>query len=149
MERFDQEREGFVAQRGLDTSRPLAKQPIDWKYVTFDEALELGRKTGKPVFIDVMAFWCVWCYRMDYYTYPDAEVAALLGGDFVPVKIIQEQDRAGDYDRLMKEKLEARGIPAMGVFRADGSVVHKIGGWKKPEEFIAELKAAKAAFAGN
>lgn len=138
--RFDQEREEFTKARGLDTARPLAKSPIPWHYVTFAEALELGRKAGKPVFVDVMAFWCVWCYRMDYYTYPDAEVATMLAEKFVPVKIVQEQDRAGDYDAVMKGKLEARGIPAMGIFDADGNVLHKIGGWKKPQDFLVDLQ---------
>ena len=142
--RFDAEREQFVAQRGLDTSRPLAEKPVDWKYVSFDEAIQLGKEAGKPVFIDVMAFWCVWCYRMDYYTYPDAEVARLLSEDFIPVKIVQEQDRAGDYQTVMSDKLQARGIPAMGVFNAEGEVVHTIGGWKKAEDFVKELNDAKA-----
>ncbi len=146
MERFDGEREDFIAQRGLDTARAKAEKSIPWQYVTFDEAIALGEKAGKPVFIDVMAFWCVWCYRMDYYTYPDAEVARMLSEDFIPVKVIQEQDLAGDYDRLMKEKLEARGIPAMGVFNGKGEAIHKIGGWKKPEDFITELKAGIEAF---
>ena len=106
----------------------------------------MGQKEQKPVFIDVMAFWCVWCYRMDWSTYPDAEVARMLNEEFIPVKIIQEQDLVGDYDLVMKEKLEARGIPAMGVFDAKGDAVHKIGGWKKPEDFLKELEAAKAAF---
>ena len=139
-ERFDKERDQFVEQRKMDTTRAKAKDPVHWNYVTFDEALALSKKTGKPAFVDVMAFWCVWCYRMDYYTYPDAQVAELLNSSFVPVKIIQEQDAAGDYDRVMKDKLAANGIPAMGIFDADGNALHKIGGWKKPEEFVAELQ---------
>ena len=140
--RFDAEREDFLKRQDIDTSRTKSEAPIDWHYVTYDEALAMGKKAGKPVFIDVMAFWCVWCYRMDYYTYPDAEVAQLLSEKFIPVKIIQEQDRAGDYDKVMKEKLEARGIPAMGIFDADGNVLHKIGGWKKPAAFVTELRDA-------
>jgi thioredoxin-related protein len=141
-ERFDKDKEAFQKARGIDTTRPLAKQPIQWNYVSFDEALALSKKAGKPAFIDVMAFWCVWCYRLDYSTYPDQEVADLLNGSFVPVKIIEEQDAAGDYEKIMKERLEAQGIPAMGVFDADGKLVHKIGGWKKPEDFVKELKTA-------
>jgi thiol-disulfide isomerase/thioredoxin len=141
-ERFDKDKEAFHKARGIDTTRPLAKQPIQWNYVSFDEALALSKKAGKPAFIDVMAFWCVWCYRLDHSTYPDQEVADLLNGSFVPVKIIQEQDLAGDYDKMMKERLEAQGIPAMGVFDADGRLLHKIGGWKKPEDFVKELKTA-------
>lgn len=147
-ERFDEERDDFVSAREMDTTRPITDKPIDWHYVTFDEALSLAKQEDKPLFVDVMAFWCVWCYRMDYYTYPDAEVAKVLEEDFIPVKIIQEQDYAGDYDMLMKDKLEARGIPAMGVFNADGDVVHKISGWKKPEDFLKELQDAKEKLGG-
>jgi thiol-disulfide isomerase/thioredoxin len=148
-ERFDKEREGFVSQRKLDTARPRADQPIAWNYVSFDEAIELGKKANKPVFIDVMAFWCVWCYRMDYYTYIDQEVAKVLNTSYVPCKIIQEQDLAGDYDKMMKERLEAKGIPAMGIFGVDGKVLHKIGGWKKPEDFLTDLQTGLSAFQGK
>lgn len=138
-DRFDLEREDFVKQRGLDTKRPKATKEIEWQYVSFDDAIALGKKSGKPVFVDVMAFWCVWCYRMDYYTYPDQEVAELLNTKFVPVKLIQEQDAANDYKRLM-ELLEAKGIPAMGIFDGEGKKVHTISGWKKPEDFVKELE---------
>ena len=96
-----------------------------------------------------MAFWCVWCYRMDWCTYPDAEVTRVLNEDFIAVKIIQEQDLVGDYDLVMKEKLQARGIPAMGIFDGEGNVVQTIGGWKKPEDFLKELAEGKAKFAGQ
>lgn len=138
-ERFDKDRAEFYKARGLDESRPLATTPIQWHYVSFDEGLALAKQSGKPLFVDVMAFWCVWCYRMDYTTYPDKEVADLLNNSFIPVKIIQEQDLANDYKGMM-EKLEARGIPAMGIFDAAGKKLHSIGGWKKPDEFVAELK---------
>jgi len=147
MERFEPTREEFFKSRGLDAARPLAKEPIQWRYVTFAEAIAMGEKEKKPVFIDVMAFWCVWCYRMDWCTYTDAEVTRVLNEEFVPVKIIQEQDLVGDYDLVMKEKLEAKGIPAMGVFNATGKAIHTIGGWKKPEDFLKDLEAGKAAFA--
>ena len=137
--RFDRERAQFVVDQGLDTQRAVAETPIQWRWVTFDQALELAARENKPLFADVMAFWCVWCYRMDYYTYPDAEVARLLNERFIPIKIIQEQDPAGDYQRV-RDLLEARGIPAMGIFGADGKVLHKISGWKKPEAFLTELE---------
>lgn len=146
VERFAPTRDEFNKQKEIDTSRPLAKTPIQWNYVSFAEAKKLAAAAKKPLFIDVMAFWCVWCYRMDYHTYPDQEVAQVLNDKFVPVKIIQEQAAEGDYDLLMKEKLKARGIPAMGVFDAEGNVLHTIGGWMKPEKFLEELnKGLEAA----
>jgi thioredoxin-related protein len=138
-DRFDKEREDFVKAREMDVKRPKTTKPIEWRYVTFEQALAMAKAEKKPLFVDVMAFWCVWCYRMDYYTYCDQEVAALMTEKYIPVKILQEQDPAKDYDMLMK-KMEARGIPAMGVFDAEGNVVHKIGGWMKPEKFLDELR---------
>lgn len=138
-ERFDKEREDFVKMRGLDTSRPRAESPIEWRYITFAEAKELAAQEGKVLFVDIMAFWCVWCYRMDYYTYVDAEVAKLLNEEFIAVKIIQEQDRAGDYDAVRAE-LKAGGIPAMGIWGPDGDLRRTISGWKKPEDFLTELR---------
>lgn len=139
-ERFAPTADEFNKSKNIDTSRPKAQKPIDWHYVSFAEAKQLAAKANKPLFVDVMAFWCVWCYRMDFFTYCDQEVAQLLNDKFVPVKIIQEQAAEGDYDMLMKDKLKARGIPAMGIFDAEGNVLHTIGGWKKPEDFIADLQ---------
>jgi hypothetical protein len=146
--RFDAEREKFIEARGVDTSRPKAETPIAWRYVTLDEAKAMAAKEGKPLFVDVMAFWCVWCYRMDYYTYPDAEVAKLLSEKFVPVKIIQEQDTAGDYPKIMAE-LGARGIPAMGVWAPDGKLLSYISGWNKPADFVSKLNEALSKLGGE
>lgn len=138
-DRFDKERESFVKSRQVDSNRPKTDKPILWRYVTFDQAKALAKESGKPLFVDVMAFWCVWCYRMDYYTYIDQEVAQVLGEKFIPVKIVQEQDPANDYQRIMNE-LNAKGIPAMGIWNAQGEKVHQIAGWKKPEDFLTDLK---------
>lgn len=147
-ERFDAEREQFVKDMQVDTARPRAAKPIPWRYLSFDEAVAIARAEDKPLFVDVMAFWCVWCYRLDYYTYVDAEVAKLLSEEFVPVKIVQEQDLAGDYGRV-RDMLQARGIPAMGIFAPTGELLHKIGGWKKAEDFLTDLQQGLALFRGE
>ena len=138
--RFDKERASFIKAHQVNPDRPRTDAPIQWNYVTFDEGLALARRSGKPLFVDVMAFWCVWCYRMDYYTYPDKEVADLLNHAFIPVKIIQEQDLAGDYSRIMGKKLKTKGIPAMGIFNGDGKLLTRISGWEKPEDLLQDLK---------
>src|SRR5262249_19255813 len=62
---------------------------------------------------------------------------------FVPCKMIQEQAAAGEYDKMMKEKLKARGIPAMGVFGGEGRLLHQIGGWESPEDTVGKPDPAK------
>lgn len=143
--RFDADRDSFAKGKQLDLARPKATTPIKWNYVSFDEAVAMAKQANKPLFVDVMAFWCVWCYRMDDTTYPDKQVADLLNNSFVSVKIIQEQATGDDYKRVMEGMLEAKGIPAMGIFTSEGKVVHKIGGWKKPEDFVKELETGLQA----
>lgn len=140
-EQFDQEREGFIRQFGVDPDRARTKTPIVWRYVTFDQAQAMAKEEGKPLFVDLMAFWCLWSWRMGYYTYPDAEVAELLGTKFIPVRILEEQDFAGDHGRL-RTLLGAAGLPAMGVWGPDGKLRGFISGWKKAEEFLALLEKA-------
>ncbi|HZN38423.1 MAG TPA: DUF255 domain-containing protein [Planctomycetota bacterium] len=147
--RFDADRDSFAKRQQLDLARPKATTPIKWNYVSFDEAVAMAKKANKPLFIDVMAFWCVWCYRMDDTTYPDKQVADLLNNSFVPVKIIQEQATGDDYKNvhaLLKAKNEKMGgIPAMGVFDTQGNCVHTISGWNKAEEFVKQLETGLEA----
>lgn len=66
-------------------------------------------------------------------------MAKLLNEEFIAVKIIQEQDHGEDH-KTVREELGARGIPAMGIWGPDGKLRKMIGGWKKPEDFLKELR---------
>ncbi|MFX8059749.1 thioredoxin family protein, partial [Acinetobacter baumannii] len=46
-----------------------ARADIQWLH-SWDQAQQLARKTGKPIFVDMVTDWCVWCKRMDTYVYP-------------------------------------------------------------------------------
>lgn len=61
-DQFDLDREAFVVERGVDTSRPRDKDSIEWSYVTFDQGLAMAGERGKLLFADVRHFSGVWCY---------------------------------------------------------------------------------------
>jgi hypothetical protein len=177
--RFDKERKDFVKERKIDVTRPRSTEPIRWRWVTFAQAKKLAAENNKHVFTEVMAYGSDWSYRMDYYTYVDAEVASLLNDSFIPVKIIdrslptgrplREQDLAEEYGALRKAlgsaivetggggsagpslayslapRRAAYGLPAMGIWSPNGDLVHIVAGWRKPSDFVKELKAGLKA----
>jgi uncharacterized protein len=60
------------------------------------EALKLAQSLNRPIMIDIGAVWCHWCHVMDETTYADPAVAAVLNGEFVPVKV--DSDERPDID---------------------------------------------------
>ncbi|MHC5011359.1 MAG: thioredoxin family protein [Planctomycetota bacterium] len=152
---FDQEREEFVAEWGIDTRRPRADRPAHWLHdAGLEEAITVATREGKPILADFEADWCVWCKRFDYYVYPDAEVAALLSR-FVLVKINYEFNYAGDLDRL-----GGRGLPFLVFLDPSGQpltfTVHDENGnpeqvsgpkgFQTPAQFAETLRAAYRAW---
>lgn len=149
----------FGELRKLDTKRALAKEPAPFHFaLTLDEAKAVAAAEGKPLLVDFEADWCVWCKRLDFHTYPDAEVVGRLA-KFTAVKLNVELDPKQSF---RTGSLHGGGIPAVALFGDDGEPVHfrfqregqkepvvvdRIAGWLRPEEFVAALDAALAAYA--
>lgn len=56
---------------------------LEWNKETFAKA----KKEDKPVLLSISATWCHWCHRMDGDTFDNDEVAKIVNGKFVPVRI--------------------------------------------------------------
>ncbi|MFV1959172.1 MAG: thioredoxin family protein, partial [Planctomycetota bacterium] len=92
-----------------------AARPPRWFHdVRLDAALARAKRESKPLLVDFEADWCSWCKRLDYYVYPDAEVAALLDR-FVLLKINEEFD----YDGLLA-RLGGKALPYLVILDARG-----------------------------
>ncbi len=61
---------------------------IQW--VSFEEAMALAKKDGKPVLVDVYTDWCGWCKRLDATTYRDSAVVAFINAHFHATKFNAE-----------------------------------------------------------
>ncbi|MEE8142399.1 MAG: thioredoxin fold domain-containing protein [Planctomycetota bacterium] len=101
-----------------------------------DEIQKLARAAKKPLFIDFETDWCVWCKRLDYYTYPDAEVRSWLN-KFLLVKWNSDFD-----PKNVGQKFGLKGFPYIAIVDGEGKPIHSISGWKKASEFVTELKDA-------
>lgn len=71
----------YLALHGSD---PVAWQ--EWNAATVARA----RRENKLLFVSVGYFACHWCHVMQRESYKNAQIAALLNRDFIPVKVDRE-----------------------------------------------------------
>lgn len=97
-----------VALIGLATAftflkKEAEKSPINW--VSFEQALELSKKTKKKVFIDVYTDWCGWCKRMDATTFSNEKIADYVNKKYYAVKLDAESMKTFSYKgKTMSER---------------------------------------------
>src|SRR5258708_6115948 len=67
-----------------------AHNPVDW-YPWGAEAFERARREDKPIFLSVGYSTCHWCHVMERESFENPEVAALINGNFVAIKVDREE----------------------------------------------------------
>lgn len=67
-----------------------AYNPVDW-YPWGEEAFEKARKENKPIFLSIGYSTCHWCHVMEHESFEDEEVANLMNGAFVSIKVDREE----------------------------------------------------------
>jgi thiol-disulfide isomerase/thioredoxin len=120
----------------LVSERPRARTPtpLAWSH-NLDEALSKAKASGKRVFIDFETTWCGPCKTMDEWIWTDAEVAALLAGGFVGVKL------DGDIEKAHVKRFGVAGYPTMIIVDpASGEAQKKVSGYQSSAQMLAFLK---------
>jgi uncharacterized protein YyaL (SSP411 family) len=74
-----------------------AHDPVDW-FPWGTEAFEKARREGKVIFLSIGYSTCHWCHVMRDESFSNAEIAALMNGHFVSIKVDHEE--RPDVDRL-------------------------------------------------
>lgn len=106
---------------------------------TLQEAFAVAQKENKYLFIDCYTDWCGWCKVADKNTFPDLEVAELLNGNFISVKVDMERGKGVE----LAMKYRVMGFPSYLMFAPDGTYAHKMTGYfEKPSEFVENVKIA-------
>lgn len=67
-----------------------AHNPVDW-YPWGEEAFARAQAEDKPVFLSIGYSTCHWCHVMERESFEDQQVADLLNGNFVAVKVDREE----------------------------------------------------------
>ena len=105
---------------------------ISFHQGTWDEALQLAEKEGKPIFLDISASWCGPCKRLKANTFPDDEVGEFYNANFINVMVDGEKGEGIELAR----KYEIRGYPSLIFVDNNGQLIAQTAGYRNPEQFI-------------
>ncbi|MCB0647635.1 MAG: DUF255 domain-containing protein [Saprospiraceae bacterium] len=133
------------------------QESITW--YSWEEGVDLVKKTNKKMFIDVYTDWCGWCKKMDATTFQDPEVVKYMNENFVAVKFDAEQDKEIVFDNytyklipggrkgtheLALSLLKGRaGYPSFVMMDEGLRRIRVTPGYKVPDQMLTELKFAK------
>jgi thiol-disulfide isomerase/thioredoxin len=124
----------------LCTTGALA-QPADnnlqFESMSISAAISKARATGKMIFVDGYAPWCIPCKKMDY-VFHDAEVSRYLSDNFINVKINMDSALGKEYS----SKYGVVFLPTFLFLDTNGNIRVKIDRVLTKSEVLSYAKSA-------
>lgn len=116
------------------TSPGFSSEKINW-LSSYDQALGESEHSGKPVFVDCFADWCVWCHILDDEVYSNPKVIRFLQ-NYIPLRIDIEDQKEGT---RLAEQFRIEGLPLLLVIDSNGKLLNRISGFLDADALIADL----------
>lgn len=117
------------------------ERSIEFRDVTFDEALVASKKEGKPIFMDCYAVWCGPCKWMSANIFTKNEVADFYNKNFICVKFDMEKGEGID----IAKEFGVRAYPTLIYVNAERKLVMKsIGASQAIADYITLGENAKS-----
>jgi len=95
------------------------------------EILSLSQETGKNIYVEYTADWCLPCQIFEESVLSDIRVVDLIGSDFIMVKADYDNN---DYKNLYSEYGVAC-MPTQHIINANGEVLLELSGSQSPDAF--------------
>ncbi|GET24374.1 thioredoxin family protein [Prolixibacter sp. NT017] len=108
------------------------KSGITFHQGSWDEALQLAKKEGKPIFLDISASWCGPCKMLKARTFPSEEVGNFYNANFINVAVDGEKGEGIELAR----KFKIRGYPSLIFIDSNGNLIAQTAGYRNPKQFI-------------
>lgn len=108
------------------------KEGISFHQGTWEEAMQLAKKEGKPIFLDIYASWCGSCKKLKEKTFPDSELGEFYNTNFINVAMDGEK---GEGIKLV-EKYNVKGYPNLIFISPDGELIFQKAGYRNPKQLI-------------
>lgn len=106
---------------------------------SWDEAVALAKKEKKKIFIDFFTEWCGPCLNMALTVFPLPQVGEVYNKNFVCLKIDAEKGEG----RELAKRYGVQSYPSyIFVDPKNQELIHRSGGNKPVEDFIADTKGA-------
>ena len=119
---------------------PTASNPgsgIQFRSISFDEALALAKKEHKPIFMNVYAVWCGPCTKLKQTTFKSDKVGEAFNRNFINISIDAEKGEGISLAR----KYEVRAHPLMLIIDENGNVQKRILGLRNDTQLLEDVQA--------
>lgn len=113
----------------------FSQEGVNFRDLTFTQALEVAEKEGKLVFMDCYTSWCAPCKVMLSKVFMCEKAGEYFNPRFVSVKFDMEK---GEGVKLA-ERFGVHSYPTFLLIRPDGSVQHRLIGASGLEKFIVRV----------
>lgn len=123
-----------VAKPGVQADGSVVSA-VDWFHGSLDEGLAEAKKHGKLVFVDVGAYWCPPCQKLDEEVFIDAAVGDALGKGYVAMHIDAEKGEGPDVVR----EYHVQAYPTLLVLEAGGMEKGRVVDFLPAKELLAAL----------
>ncbi|MFV0554182.1 MAG: thioredoxin family protein [Mangrovibacterium sp.] len=128
----------IIASFLLVFSTQAFSQGIEFKHISYDDALELAKKENKLLFLDFYTDWCGPCKKLVAQSFPDAEVGAHYNKKYISIKLDAEKE-----GREVAQKYKVASFPTLIYLNANEQVLLRKSGYKSPEALIEMAKSAE------
>ena len=120
-----------------------AQEGVNFRNLTFEQALVVAKEENKLVFVDCYTSWCAPCKYMSDKIFTKKEAGDYFNPRFVCVKFDMEKGEGRKLARLFN----VSSYPTFVIVRPDGVVQHKLVGGNELDEFV--LRVEKGIGAGT
>jgi thioredoxin-related protein len=109
----------------------LSFSQIDFKKGSVAEIFKMAKDQNKPVMVDVMTDWCVWCVELDNLVYSQPEIYNYANQNQVNYKIDAEKGEGIEFAK----KYKVEGFPTILFIDGDGNEIDRIFGYYPLAQF--------------
>lgn len=132
----------FVAKKGDSQTKADATMldgaGISFQGLTFEQAKEQAKSSGKTIFIDCYTDWCGPCKKMAASTFMDEKVAELFNSKFINLKVEMEKSEDGP---ALARTYGVKAYPTLLFIDGTGKIKKSVIGFQTVEQLLAVGKS--------
>lgn len=127
----------FAVQLSAQTSNSSKNSSgINFRELSFSEALKAAKEENKLLFVDCYTTWCGPCKMLSNVVFKDSTFAAYFNSRFVNLKMDMEKGEGID----LKKKYEVKAFPTLLFINAEGQVVHRLVGASEAKVLLKNVQ---------
>lgn len=118
--------------------KSVAGTEVYFQDLSYEEALKKAKGQGCKLLIDCCTSWCGPCKKMAEEVFKQENVANYLNENFICLKYDMEKGEGPE----LEKRFGVRAYPTFVIINPDGTMCHKITGYKEAARFIELVREA-------